>query len=93
MNAASSTAAQCYSQEERASLVKDSSQSISITASARKYRSDSELTILQQDLARIYDGLSEQERSRFHSSTVLFTGGAGFSREGQLAVYKHYSFC
>lgn len=34
--------------------------------------------IVQQDLQRIYDGLSQNERSKFRGSTILFTGGAGF---------------
>ena len=34
--------------------------------------------IVQQDLKRIYDGLTEAERAKFQDSTVLFTGGAGF---------------
>ena len=34
--------------------------------------------IVQQDLERIYNGLTEEERSKFQNSTVLFTGGAGF---------------
>ncbi|MBQ9433109.1 MAG: NAD-dependent epimerase/dehydratase family protein [Synergistaceae bacterium] len=36
------------------------------------------MSILQQDIERIYSGLTEQERSKFQDSTVLFTGGAGF---------------
>ena len=34
--------------------------------------------IVQQDIERIYNGLTELERSKFRDSTVLFTGGAGF---------------
>lgn len=34
--------------------------------------------IVQQDLQRIYNGLTETERDRFKDSTFLFTGGAGF---------------
>ena len=34
--------------------------------------------IVQQDLQRIYDSLTEEERAKFKDSTVLFTGGAGF---------------
>ena len=34
--------------------------------------------IVQQDLERIYNGLTEEERSKFQNSNILFTGGAGF---------------
>lgn len=34
--------------------------------------------IVQQDMERIYSGLTEAERTRFQDSTILFTGGAGF---------------
>ena len=34
--------------------------------------------IVQQDMDRIYSGLTEAERTRFQDSTILFTGGAGF---------------
>ena len=34
--------------------------------------------IVQQDMDRIYSGLTEAERARFQNSTILFTGGAGF---------------
>lgn len=34
--------------------------------------------IIQQDMERIYNGLTVQEREKFQGSTVLFTGGAGF---------------
>ena len=34
--------------------------------------------IVQQDLQRIYDSLTEEERAKFKDSTVLFTGGGGF---------------
>lgn len=34
--------------------------------------------IVQQDMKRIYNGLSDAERNSFQDSTVLLTGGAGF---------------
>lgn len=34
--------------------------------------------IVQQDLARIYEGLGNDEREKFHNATILFTGGSGF---------------
>lgn len=34
--------------------------------------------IVEQDLNRIYEGLTPEERGRLHGSTILFTGGAGF---------------
>ena len=34
--------------------------------------------IVQQDMERIYSGLTEAERSKFRGRTILFTGGAGF---------------
>ena len=34
--------------------------------------------IVQQDMERIYNGLTEAERAKFQDSTILFTGGAGF---------------
>lgn len=34
--------------------------------------------VVQRDIERIYDGLTEKERKKFQGSTILFTGGAGF---------------
>lgn len=34
--------------------------------------------IVQQDLKRIYDGLSQEEKRNLQDSTIPFTGGAGF---------------
>ena len=34
--------------------------------------------IVKDDLERIYNGLTDEERKRFSGSTVLLTGGAGF---------------
>lgn len=34
--------------------------------------------IVSQDMQRIYNGFTENERERFKGSTFLFTGGAGF---------------
>lgn len=34
--------------------------------------------IVEQDLKRIYSGLTAEERGKFRDSTILFTGGAGF---------------
>jgi UDP-glucuronate decarboxylase len=34
--------------------------------------------IVNQDLKRIYDGLTSEERSKFNGSTILLTGCAGF---------------
>ena len=36
--------------------------------------------IVQQDMQRIYEGLTEAERAGFQDSTILFTGGAGLDR-------------
>lgn len=45
---------------------------------------------VQQDLNRIYDGLTVEERERFRSSTVLFTGGAGFLGYYFITFLTHY---
>lgn len=34
--------------------------------------------IIRQDMKRIFDGLTEEERDSFKKSTILFTGAAGF---------------
>jgi UDP-glucuronate decarboxylase len=34
--------------------------------------------IVQQDMKRILNGLTAEEKSKFRDSTILFTGGAGF---------------
>lgn len=34
--------------------------------------------IVQQDMKRILDGLTAEEKSKFKDSSILFTGGAGF---------------
>ncbi|MBQ7215615.1 MAG: hypothetical protein IJS39_06490, partial [Synergistaceae bacterium] len=47
-------------------------------------------SIVQQDLARIYSGLTQQERSHFQDSTVLFTGGAGFLGYYFINFLTHY---
>ena len=46
--------------------------------------------IVQQDLTRIYSGLTEAERSKFQGSTVLFTGGAGFLGFYFIQFLTHY---
>lgn len=46
--------------------------------------------IVQQDLHRIYNGLSEEERGKFRDSTVLFTGGAGFLGFYFIQFFTHY---
>jgi len=46
--------------------------------------------IVQQDLQRIYNGLTEEERGRFRDSTILFTGGAGFLGFYFITFLTHY---
>ena len=46
--------------------------------------------IVQQDLVRIYSGLTEAERSKFKDSTILFTGGAGFLGFYFITFLTHY---
>lgn len=46
--------------------------------------------IVQQDLKRIYEGLTQEEKSRFQGSTVLFTGGAGFLGFYFIQFLTHY---
>lgn len=46
--------------------------------------------IVQQDLQRIYHGLTEEERGRFRNSTFLFTGGAGFLGFYFIQFLTHY---
>ena len=47
-------------------------------------------SIVQQDLERIYSGLTQQERSKFQDSTILFTGGAGFLGYYFINFLTHY---
>ena len=46
--------------------------------------------IVQQDMERIYNGLTEAERAEFWGSTVLFTGGAGFLGFYFIQFLTHY---
>lgn len=46
--------------------------------------------IVRQDMERIYNGLTEQEREKFQGSTVLFTGGAGFLGFYFITFLTHY---
>lgn len=46
--------------------------------------------IVEQDLERIYNGLTEEERIKFSNSTVLFTGGAGFLGFYFISFFSHY---
>ncbi len=46
--------------------------------------------IVQQDLQRIYNGLTEEERGSFRDSTILFTGGAGFLGFYFIHFFTHY---
>lgn len=46
--------------------------------------------IVQQDLQRIYEGLTEAERAQFQGSTFLFTGGAGFLGFYFIQFLTHY---
>ena len=46
--------------------------------------------IVQQDLKRIHEGLTQEEKSRFQGSTVLFTGGAGFLGFYFIQFLTHY---
>lgn len=46
--------------------------------------------IVQQDMERIYNGLTEAERAEFWGSTVLFTGGAGFLGYYFIQFLTHY---
>lgn len=46
--------------------------------------------IVQQDLARIFDALTETEKSRFEGGTVLLTGGAGFLGFYFINFLAHY---
>ncbi len=46
--------------------------------------------IVQQDLQRIYDGLTEDERRGFQDSTILLTGGAGFLGFYFIHFFTHY---
>lgn len=47
-------------------------------------------SITQQDLARIYNGLSNSELNRFYNSTFLFTGCAGFLGFSFINFLTHY---
>ena len=46
--------------------------------------------IVKQDLERIYNGLTEEERGRFDDSTILLTGGAGFLGFYFIQFFTHY---
>jgi len=46
--------------------------------------------IVQQDINRIFDGLTAEERGRFYGSTVLITGGAGFLGFYFITFLSHY---
>lgn len=46
--------------------------------------------IVQQDMNRIYEGLTPEERVAFQNSTVLFTGGAGFLGFYFITFLTHY---
>ena len=46
--------------------------------------------IVQQDLERIYSGLSAEERAGFEDSTILLTGGAGFLGFYFIQFFTHY---
>ena len=46
--------------------------------------------IVKQDLERIYNGLTEQERKDLGGSTVLITGGAGFLGFYFITFLTHY---
>lgn len=46
--------------------------------------------IVTQDLERIYNGLTETERSQFDQSTILLTGGAGFLGFYFCQFFAHY---
>lgn len=46
--------------------------------------------IVRQDLERIFNGLSGEEKAKFQGSTVLFTGGAGFLGFYFLNFFNHY---
>ena len=45
---------------------------------------------VQQDMNRIYEGLTQKERAAFQNSTVLFTGGAGFLGFYFITFLTHY---
>lgn len=46
--------------------------------------------IIKQDLERIYNGLTPEEREEFRGSTILFTGGAGFLGFYFINFLTHY---
>lgn len=46
--------------------------------------------IVKQDLERIYNGLTAEERSRFADSTLLLTGGAGFLGFYFIQFFTHF---
>lgn len=46
--------------------------------------------IVQQDMQRIYEGLTEAERDKFRDSTFLLTGGAGFLGFYFITFLTHY---
>lgn len=47
-------------------------------------------SIVKQDLARIFHGLTAEEKAGFQDSTVLFTGGAGFLGYYFINFLTHY---
>lgn len=46
--------------------------------------------IVKQDLERIYNGLTTEERGEFQGSTILLTGGAGFLGFYFIQFFTHY---
>lgn len=46
--------------------------------------------IVQQDLERIYNGLTEKERGRLRNRTILLTGGAGFLGFYFIQFFTHF---
>lgn len=46
--------------------------------------------IVQQDLDRIFNGLSNEEKQRFANATILLTGGAGFLGFYFISFFTHY---
>lgn len=46
--------------------------------------------IVKQDLERIYNGLTQEERDGFQNATILLTGGAGFLGFYFINFFTHY---
>ena len=46
--------------------------------------------IIQQDMSRIYSGLTEEERGRLRDRTILLTGGAGFLGFYFIQFFTHF---